>query len=165
MADIENGFAISRLNADDAACWTGPVYRSPLEPERSGLALFPEQGIVSGMRDHDGRLIATAALLPYSAGNAWISMVLVTPDFRRGYRHPADRRLPGRGKQARPDGLARRDARGRGVYGPLGFTPTLQLRRLCLAAAVPGSTIPLATCDLDELVARDFKAIGFDRLI
>ena len=34
------------------------------------------------MRDGD-RLVATAALLPYSAGNAWISMVLVTADFRR----------------------------------------------------------------------------------
>jgi len=113
----------------------------------------------------DGRLIATAALLPYSAGNAWISMVLVTPDFRRrGYRHPADRRLPGRGKQARLTAWLDATPAGAAVYGPLGFTPTLQLRRLCLAAAVPGSTIPLATCDLDELVAAISRRIGFDRL-
>ena len=43
---------------------------------------FLSQGIVFGMRD-GARLVATAALLPYSAGNAWISMVLVTADFRR----------------------------------------------------------------------------------
>jgi len=43
---------------------------------------FLAQGIVFGLRDSD-RLVATAALLPYSAGNAWISMVLVTADFRR----------------------------------------------------------------------------------
>ena len=43
---------------------------------------FLSQGVVFGMRD-GARLVATAALLPYSAGNAWISMVLVTADFRR----------------------------------------------------------------------------------
>ena len=36
---------------------------------------FLSKGIVFGLRDGD-RLVATAALLPYSAGNAWISMVL-----------------------------------------------------------------------------------------
>src|SRR3954463_14986792 len=44
---------------------------------------FLNEGIVFGIRDGDGRLIATAALLPYSGGNAWISMVLVTQDWRR----------------------------------------------------------------------------------
>ena len=43
---------------------------------------FLSKGVVFGLRDGD-RLVATAALLPYSAGNAWISMVLVTADFRR----------------------------------------------------------------------------------
>ena len=43
---------------------------------------FLSQGVVFGVRD-GARLVATAALLPYSAGNAWISMVLVTADFRR----------------------------------------------------------------------------------
>jgi hypothetical protein len=36
---------------------------------------FLNDGTVFGIRDGD-RLIATAALLPYSDGNAWISMVL-----------------------------------------------------------------------------------------
>src|SRR3954462_8178974 len=43
---------------------------------------FLSKGIVFGLRDGD-RLVASAALLPYSAGNAWISMVLVTADVRR----------------------------------------------------------------------------------
>jgi GNAT superfamily N-acetyltransferase len=43
---------------------------------------FLSKGTVFGLRD-GARLVATAALLPYSAGNAWISMVLVTADFRR----------------------------------------------------------------------------------
>ena len=44
---------------------------------------FLTKGTVFGIRDGDGRLIATAALLPYGAGNAWISMVLVTENWRR----------------------------------------------------------------------------------
>ena len=45
---------------------------------------FLAQGIVFGLRDSD-RLVATAALLPYSAGNAWIIMVLAGRDA--GWRH------------------------------------------------------------------------------
>jgi GNAT superfamily N-acetyltransferase len=164
MADIER-FAISRLNADDAAAGLVLSTEAHWNQNEADWRFFLSKGIVSGMRDHDGRLIATAALLPYSAGNAWISMVLVTPDFRR--RGLATRLIDACLDEANKRGLtAWLDATpaGAAVYGPLGFTPTLQLRRLCLAAAVPGSTIPLATCDLDELVARDFKAIGFDRL-
>ena len=94
---------------------------------------FLSKGIVFGMRD-GARLVATAALLPYSAGNAWISMVLVTADFRRrgiatmlvdACLEVATRRGLTTWLDATPAGAA--------VYGPLGFTPTLQLRRLRLA--------------------------------
>jgi hypothetical protein len=43
---------------------------------------FLGKGFVFGVRD-ETRLGATAALLPYSEGNAWISMVLVTHSWRR----------------------------------------------------------------------------------
>ena len=93
---------------------------------------FLGKGVVFGVRD-GARLVATAALLPYSAGNAWISMVLVTADFRR-------RGIATRLVDACLDAATRRglttwlDATPAGatVYGPLGFTPTLQLRRLRL---------------------------------
>src|SRR5437588_232764 len=82
-----------------------------------------------GLRD--GRqLVATAALLPYSAGNAWISMVLVTASWRR--RGVATRLVDACVEAARKRGLTTwLDATpdGATVYGPLGFTPTLQLRR------------------------------------
>ena len=94
---------------------------------------FLSKGIVFGMRD-GARLVATAALLPYSAGNAWISMVLVTADFRR--RGIATRLVDACLEVATRRGLTTwLDATpaGAAVYGPLGFTPTLQLRRLRLA--------------------------------
>ncbi len=100
------------------------------------------------MRD-DGRLVATAALLPYSAGNAWISMVLVTESWRR--RGLATRLMDACLNAAKERDLTTwLDATpaGAAVYGPLGFRPTLQLRRLRLVKTTPvGSetSLPLAT--------------------
>jgi hypothetical protein len=59
---------------------------------------------------------------------------------------------------ATPDGAA--------VYGPLGFTPTLQLRRLRLehsAQPTAGALQTTSASDLDEFIARDNGAMGFDR--
>jgi len=125
---------------------------------------FLSKGIVFGMRD-GARLVATAALLPYSAGNAWISMVLVTADFRRrgiatvlvdACLEVATRRGLTTWLDATPAGAA--------VYGPLGFTPTLQLRRLRLAKRQEAkATRQISAANLDALVARDANAMGFDR--
>jgi GNAT superfamily N-acetyltransferase len=118
-----------------------------------------------GIRDHDGRLVATAALLPYSAGNAWISMVLVTANWRR--RGLATRLIDACLNEARKLGLTTwLDATpaGAAVYGPLGFKPTLELRRLRLATAtIPRATALFTACALGDFVAQDVRAIGFDR--
>jgi hypothetical protein len=53
---------------------------------------------------------------------------------------------------------------GANVYGPLGFTPTLQLRRLRLEnPAPPAGDPPPAACDPAELIARDRRCMGFAR--
>jgi len=125
---------------------------------------FLSRGIVFGVRA--GRqLVATAALLPYASGNAWISMVLVTANWRRrgiatklvdACLNAATRRGLTTWLDATPDGAT--------VYGPLGFTPTLQLRRLRLRAAIGVSIAPsLSACSAADFVARDVKAMGFDR--
>src|SRR3981189_1577812 len=79
---------------------TDPIAIATLGPARAraGLALsteahwnqneadwrfFLSQGTVLGVRDHDGHLVASPALRPYTAGQPGISMVLVTADFRR----------------------------------------------------------------------------------
>lgn len=125
---------------------------------------FLSRGVVFGVRD-GARLIATAALLPYSAGQAWISMVLVTADFRRRgiATQLVDACLATAAKQGLTTWLDATPA-GASVYGPLGFEPALQLRRLRLtqpqAARVTGS---LSDGSLDVLAARDAEAMGFDR--
>jgi hypothetical protein len=56
---------------------------------------------------------------------------------------------------------------GANVYGPLGFAPTLQLRRLRLdhAISTKAEAPPsLSQCSLEKFIARDRLAMGFDRV-
>lgn len=125
--------------------------------------IFLRDGIVFGIRD-GARLVATAALLPYSGNNAWISMVLVSATHRR--RGLATRLVDACLDTARKNGLTSwLDATpdGAAVYGPLGFTPTLQLRRLKLARPARAEAPPLSLATLDALAMRDRRASGFDR--
>jgi hypothetical protein len=53
---------------------------------------------------------------------------------------------------------------GAKVYGPLGFTPTLQLRRLRLQAPTKaGTPRPLSSSTLADFITCDRHAMGFDR--
>jgi GNAT superfamily N-acetyltransferase len=163
MADTEL-FAISKLNADDAPAGLVLSTEAHWNQNEADWCFFLSKGIVFGVRDHDGRLIATAALMPYSASNAWISMVLVTQDFRR--RGIATRLIDACLNEANRRGLTTwldATSAGAAVYGPLGFIPTLELRRLRLAAAVPRKAAPLTAYDVNEVIVRDHRAIGFDR--
>jgi GNAT superfamily N-acetyltransferase len=125
---------------------------------------FLSQGVMFGVR-HGARLVATAALLPYAAGNAWISMVLVTSDFRR--RGMATKLVDACLDVSKQRGLTTwLDATPAGatVYGPLGFIPTLQLRRLRLTKPQgAGATRSPSDGNLNALAARDTSAMGFDR--
>jgi GNAT superfamily N-acetyltransferase len=163
MADTEH-ISIVELGVNDAPAGLVLSTEAHWNQNEADWRFFLSSGIVFGVRDKE-RLVATAALLPYSAGNAWISMVLVTMKWRRRgvATQLVDACLNAARKlelttwlDATPDGAA--------VYGPLGFTPTLQLRRLRLANAKPaGTPQSLSTCSLDAFVARDSQAIGFDR--
>jgi GNAT superfamily N-acetyltransferase len=164
MADTEQ-LAVAQLTVDDAPAGLILSTDAHWNQTEADWRFFLSMGIVFGVRDHGGRLVATAALLPYSAGNAWISMVLVTQDWRR--RGLATRLVDACLNRADKLGLTTwLDATpaGAAVYGPLGFEPMLQLRRLRLEASrAPRATALLASCDLGELITRDRRAIGFER--
>jgi GNAT superfamily N-acetyltransferase len=165
MADTEN-IEIVELGVGDAQAGLILSTEAGWNQTEADWRFFLAQGIVFGLRD-GGRLVATAALLPYSAGNAWISMVLVTADFRR--RGIATRLVDACLGVATRRGLTTwLDATpaGASVYGPLGFTPTLQLRRLRLAKPEEAkATRQLSAGNLEALVVRDAGAMGFDRSI
>jgi GNAT superfamily N-acetyltransferase len=163
MADTDES-PIVELGVADAKAGLALSTEAHWNQNEADWRFFLSQGVVFGVR-HGARLIATAALLPYSSGNAWISMVLVTADWRR--RGIATRLVDACLSAAAKRGLTTwLDATpaGANVYGPLGFTPTLQLRRLRLEQpAGSGSSPAPSNSKLDELIACDRAAAGFDR--
>ena len=166
MADIDH-IAIVRLGPDDAPAGLALSAEAHWNQNEADWRFFLTRGTVFGLRDKDAQLVASAALLPYSAGNAWISMVLVTESWRR--RGLATRLVDACLAAAAENGLTTwLDATPAGatVYGPLGFKPTLQLRRLRLEHAISTKAEAppsLSSIDLDKFVARDRLAMGFDR--
>ncbi|MBR0758238.1 GNAT family N-acetyltransferase [Bradyrhizobium jicamae] len=155
--------AIVELWPDDAQAGLLLSTEAHWNQNEADWRTFLTDGIVFGVRD-GAQLGATAALLPYSAGNAWISMVLVTASWRR--RGIATKLVDACLDAARKRGLTTwLDATpaGAAVYGPLGFTPTIELRRLRLANAGSGAGASLVTASIDEFIARDRRTIGFER--
>jgi GNAT superfamily N-acetyltransferase len=156
--------AIVELGVDDAPAGLALSTEAHWNQNEADWQFFLEHGVVFGVCDHD-HLIGTAALLPYSDGNAWISMVLVTANWQR--RGLATRLVDACLDAARQRKLTTwLDATpaGAGVYGPLGFTPALELRRLRLAGPTRALGAPTpATGHPDDLMTRDRRANGFDR--
>jgi GNAT superfamily N-acetyltransferase len=156
--------AIVALGPDDARDGLLLSEEAHWNQNEADWRFFLTKGTVFGIRDGD-HLIATAALLPYTSANAWISMVLVTANWRR--RGLATRLLDACLETAAKRGLTTwLDATpaGAAVYGPLGFMPTLELRRLRFAGPATAAAPKLAPDgNLDEMIARDRRAMGFDR--
>lgn len=158
-----DGPRIDRLGVEDAAAGLVLSTEAHWNQTMEDWRFFLREGFVFGIRD-GVRLVATAALLPYSSNNAWISMVLVTASHRR--RGLATQLVDACLEAARKRGLTSwLDATpdGAKVYGPLGFTPTLQLRRLKLVKSEQVPAPALSDATLDALRARDLRATGFDR--
>jgi GNAT superfamily N-acetyltransferase len=165
MAAID--VVITRLNVDDAPAGLVLSTEAHWNQNEADWRFFLSRGTVFGVRDRDGLLVATAALLSYTSGNAWISMVLVTASWRRRglATKLVDACLDAAAKQGLTPWLDATPA-GAAVYGPLGFTPTLQLRRLRLENAMPSKAeapLSLSPCGIDRFTAQDRLAMGFDR--
>jgi GNAT superfamily N-acetyltransferase len=166
MADTDH-IAVVQLGAHDAPDGLLLSTEAHWNQNEADWRFFLSAGSVFGVRAKGGRLVASAALLPYSAGNAWISMVLVTESWRR--RGLATKLVDTCLNVATKQGLTcwlDATPAGAGVYGPLGFTPTLQLRRLRLENTAPsGADAPalMAAGDLAQLKQQDRAAMGFDR--
>jgi GNAT superfamily N-acetyltransferase len=162
-----DGIAIVRLGVADALAGLALSTEAHWNQNEADWHFFLTEGTMFGVRDSDGRLIASAALLPYASGNAWISMVLVTANWRRRgiATRLVDACLDAASKQGLVTWLDATPA-GATVYGPLGFTPTLQLRRLRLkqAISIKAEARPsLSPGGIETFIAQDRLAMGFDR--
>ena len=159
-------FAIVELGADDVPGGLALSTEAHWNQNEADWRYFLDAGTVFGLRDPEHRLIATAALLPYPPGNAWISMVLVTANWRRRglATKLLDACLAAAATQRLTPWLDATPA-GAAVYGPLGFTPTLQLRRLRLESSnrMEAGAPQLQAGNAADFAARDRRAMGFDR--
>jgi GNAT superfamily N-acetyltransferase len=166
MAATDHGSAV-QLGPQDALAGLALSEEANWNQTEDDWRFFLRYGTVLGIRNAEGRVVATAALLPYSAGAAWISMVLVTANWRR--RGLATGLLDDCLTLAKAKGLTPwLDATpaGAGVYGPMGFTPTLAVLRLAfMGLGAPSSASPELSSQaaFDELLVRDRRAMGFDR--
>jgi GNAT superfamily N-acetyltransferase len=162
MGDTEH-LAVTQLGPGDVAGGLALSTEAHWNQNEADWLFFLTNGIVFGVRERGGKLVATAALLPYTGSDAWISMVLVAESWRR--RGLATRLVDACLNTATRLGLTSwLDATpaGAAVYGPLGFTPSIQLRRLRLEQA-SGSGAPPAAGKIDEFITCDVSAMGFDR--
>ncbi|UCE30145.1 MAG: GNAT family N-acetyltransferase [Burkholderiales bacterium] len=136
--------------------------------------LFIEHGTVWGLRmrggSDDGRLVASAAILPYGERFGWVSMVLVLPEFRgRGYAtrlvHRALDALRSDGRAALLDATPD----GRPVYSREGFADSWGFARWRrepgpAPGAAPGASVrPVSASDWAAILAQDLPVFGADR--
>jgi GNAT superfamily N-acetyltransferase len=165
MAVTDLALVIEELARSDAAAALALSDEAGWNQTLEDWNVFFAHGIVFGMRDGDGCVIATAALLP-SPPITWISMVLVTAKWRR--RGFANALLMRCIETARARGLeAWLDATpaGAAIYRPIGFHETglrlLRLRRRRDAGASQSTTV--SDKRLLKLLDADRRAMGFDR--
>lgn len=142
---------------------------------RAMLALGSGWGIDARLPGGDAMLAASTVVLPYGSSFAWVSMVLVLPEFRRQglatllLRH-ALAALKAQGRSAVLDATPA----GHAVYKQEGFADTWGFARYqrdasAANAAVPVApallyTRPLHASDWPAIAALDTPAFGADRL-
>jgi len=162
--DATDDLAIVQLGPEDAAGGLALSSEAHWNQNEADWIFFLTRGTVFGVRAPDHQLVATAALMPYGVNDAWISMVLVTASWRR--RGLATRLVDECLKKAKNLGVTcwlDATPAGAAVYGPLGFTSTIQLRRLRLDLSPATTGAPLPEGKLGDFVTCDISAMGFDR--
>jgi GNAT superfamily N-acetyltransferase len=135
--------------------------------------IFLELGRVIGLTRGDGRLVATAAMLPYGREFAWISMVLVTAsEQRQGLARWLLRKCIDELLARNLVPLLDATPAGRAVYIGLGFQDCWTMRRLVaktvressLAVEPTAVTIrALEERDWQPIIAYDEVVFGADR--
>ena len=131
-------------------------------------AFFISYGTVFGARDAASRLVATAALLPYSAGFAWIGLVIVAQPHRgRGLGTRMLNECIAALCERALSGMLDATPTGAQVYALLGFKPIMGLQRWAGAGGgigVRAERVRLfATSDVQRIARVDSGAFGADR--
>ena len=166
LADVAGGLALS-----SGAGWNQTA---------DDWAYFIQQGHAVGFRTPAGRLVATAAALLYGGGLGWISMVLVTPEWRhRGLASLLVENCIRRLQAAHITPVLDATPAGAPVYKHLGFRAGFDLERWeglgtgttagsvppgdLTGAAAPSDVRSADASDLGAMAALDQAANGIGR--
>ncbi len=165
---------------------TDDLVRRPLEPAQVGHAaplsaeagwnqteddwrLMLEIGEGWGLWNGAGRMVASGMIIPYPTRFAYISMILVSADYRRRGIASDIMGWCMEAVEAR-NMLAVLDATpaGRTVYQPLGFADIFRLHRLAAenprpAPVADAGVRPMTAADLAAIAAYDAPVFGGDR--
>lgn len=105
--------------------------------------IFLDLGRVYAVRNSDGRVVATAATLPHDGKFAWISMVLVSADYRRqGLATRLLRRCIDDLTAAKLIPILDATPDGREVYRALGFEDMWGYHRMALRTPPSFTSLP-----------------------
>jgi GNAT superfamily N-acetyltransferase len=128
--------------------------------------VFMEIGEAYGMRA-ENRLVASAAILPFGGGFGWISMVLVTAEWRRrGLASHLLNRCIAALRQRGDGSLLDATPQGALVYNKLGFVTRcgmVRWRSEGQGRSTIAKTVAPTAETRDRLLARDLAVFGGDR--
>jgi len=159
--------AIERIGPAALAEAVGLTAEANWNQSADDWAFFVGHGTVFGARDANGRLVATTALLPYSAGFAWTSLVIVAKSQRGkglGTRMLNESITTLRSRAL--VGMLDATPAGARIYGPLGFQPIMGLKRwegVGSARTAHQGVRPLAMSSLPKVARFDAAAFGANR--
>lgn len=171
MASTESAMpaveTLAALDTGSLAMLEALVAASGWNQTADDWALFARQGTVHAVRDAEGRIVASGAVLPLGATTAWISMILVAPGARglglgRGVFEQCLRTVKAAGRIAMLDATPA----GERLYLQYGFAPLWRLSRWHREPIAGHSAAPAAPQDgagFDALAALDAEALGLDR--
>lgn len=161
--------ALIRLGPEHAADGLALSAEAGWNQTEADWRLMIERGYGIGLTAPDGRLVASALVLPYGERFAWLSMVLVSEPWRRRglasrltqkcLRHTAAHDLP-----VLLDAAPLAEA----IYRPLGFEPVFGFRRWHTERPAPpeppaGNVRPMRADDLGWVEKLDEEVFGSSR--
>lgn len=154
---------LSSITPDIAPMLDALVVASGWNQTAHDWRLFERLGTVHGVRDGEGRLIASGAVLPMGSV-AWISMILVAPEVRgQGLGRAVFARCLDTVKTAGLVAMLDATPAGEPLYASFGFTPLWRLTRWQREAAPATASLATDKPALDNLAALDAQALGFAR--
>lgn len=167
MAPIDQ-IAIQRIGHEALAEGVALTVEANWNQTADDWAFFIMHGTVFGARDATGRLVATAALLPYPAGFAWISLVIVAKSHRgRGLGTRMLHECIAALRERALVGVLDATPSGARVYTPLGFKPIMELKRWegsgGVIAGHDNRERAVPTSDVERIVGLDAVAFGAQR--